>query len=153
MAKEIERKFLVIDNAFKDLSFKRTYIKQGYLNSDKNRTVRVRITENTAFLTIKGGSNLSGTTRFEWEKEISILEATQLMKLCEPGIIEKNRFYHRVGSHIFEIDEFLGMHLGLVLAEVELDHEEENFETPFYLGEEVTGNKQYYNSFLSKKKI
>ncbi len=150
MMKEIERKFLVIGNTFKNLSFKKIYMKQGYLNSDKDRAVRVRITEDTAFLTIKGSSNLSGTTRFEWEEEISINEATQLMKLCEPGIIEKNRFYHRVGSHVFEIDEFLGKHRGLVLAEVELNHEKEIFEIPIYLGKEVTGNKEYYNSFLSK---
>ena len=150
MPKEIERKFLVESDEFKELSFKKTYLKQGYLNSDKNRAVRVRITSDTAFLTIKGKSNESGTTRFEWEKEISISEATQLIELCEPGIIEKNRFYHQFGDHVFEIDEFLGNHEGLVLAEVELHHEDEAFEKPNYLGEEVTGDDRYYNSNLSK---
>ena len=150
MPKEIERKFLVESDEFKSLSFKKTYLKQGYLNSDKNRAVRVRITDEAAFLTIKGKSNESGTTRFEWEHEISQIEANQLMALCEPGIIEKNRFYHHVGDHVFEVDEFLGNHKGLVLAEVELNHETEAFEKPNYLGTEVTGDGRYYNSNLSK---
>jgi adenylate cyclase len=150
MSKEIERKFLVRSDEFKELSFKKSYLKQGYLNSDKNRAVRVRITDETAFLTIKGKSNASGTTRFEWEREISIAEATQLMALCEPGIIEKNRFYHHYKDHVFEVDEFLGNHQGLVLAEVELNDENEAFEKPNYLGEEVTGDERYYNSNLSK---
>lgn len=150
MSKEIERKFLVKSDEFKSLSFKRRYIKQGYLNSDKNRAVRIRITDDAAFLTIKGASNETGTTRFEWEKEISLEDATQLMELCEPGIIEKNRYYHQVGSHTFEVDEFLGDNKGLVLAEVELTDENELYEKPTYLGKEVTGNIQYYNSNLSK---
>ncbi len=150
MPKEIERKFLVESDEFKELSFKKVYLKQGYLNSDKNRAVRVRITNDAAFLTIKGKSNESGTTRFEWEKEISISEASQLMALCEPGIIEKNRFYHEFGNHVFEVDEFLGNHEGLVLAEVELQDENEPFEKPKYLGREVTGDDRYYNSNLSK---
>jgi len=151
MSKEIERKFLVKNDDFKSLSFKSRYIKQGYLNSDKNRAVRVRIIDDVAFLTVKGASNETGTTRFEWEREISVEDAIQLMDLCEPGIIEKTRYYHKVGNHIFEIDEFSGNNEGLILAEVELSHENEPYEKPTYLDQEVTGNVQYYNSSLSKR--
>ena len=150
MGREIERKFLVHSKEYKKLSFNVKYLKQGYLNSDKNRAVRVRITDDAAFLTIKGTSNDSGTTRFEWEKEILIEDAKELMKLCESGVIEKNRFYHKVGDHTFEIDEFLGDNEGLVVAEVELSNEKEFFEKPEYLGIEVTGEEKYYNSSLSK---
>ena len=150
MGIEIERKFLIVNEDFKELSFQKKYIKQGYLNSDKNRAVRIRITDNTAFLTIKGISNVSGMARFEWEKEISLEEAKELMLLCEPGIIEKYRYYHQVGNHVFEIDEFFGENEGLLLAEIELSSENENFAKPSYLGKEVTGNEKYYNSFLSK---
>ena len=89
MSKEIERKFLVSNQDYKELSFQKKYIKQGFLNSDKHRVVRVRITDDAAFLTVKGITNESGTTRYEWEKEISIADAQELMVLCEPGIIEK----------------------------------------------------------------
>lgn len=150
MSLEIERKFLVETKQYRESSFKVKYVKQGYLNSDKNRAVRVRVIDDAAFLTIKGASNESGTTRFEWEKEISSEEAENLMKLCEPGIIEKNRFYHQVGKHIFEIDEFLGDNEGLVIAEIELSDEKELFEKPNYLGKEVTGEKKFYNASLSK---
>ena len=150
MSLEIERKFLVTNSDYKKLSFQNKYIKQGFLNSDKNRVVRVRIVEDNAFLTIKGVSSQDGTTRFEWEKEIPVQEAHDLMKLCEEGIIEKHRYYHKVGDHIFEIDEFLGDNLDLVIAEVELQHKDEFFLTPSYLGEEVTGDEKYYNSTLSK---
>ena len=147
---EIERKFLVTDDRFKTLSSHKKYIKQGFLNSDKHRVVRVRIIDDTAFITVKGVSNASGTSRFEWEKEISVEDAEQLMLLCEPGIIEKYRHYHRLNDHTFEIDEFLGDNLGLIVAEVELQKELEVFEAPSYLGKEVTGDQQYYNSNLSK---
>ncbi|MEQ6125059.1 CYTH domain-containing protein [Pseudotenacibaculum sp. MALMAid0570] len=150
MSVEIERKFLVINSDFEKLSNQKKYIKQGFLNSDKNRVVRIRIIDDTAFLTIKGISNSSGTTRFEWEQEISVSEAQDLMTLCEPGIIEKHRYYHKIGKHIFEIDVFLGDNKGLILAEVELSHEKEVFETPSYLGNEVTGQEKYYNSNLCK---
>lgn len=150
MGIEIERKFLIVNEDFKELSFQKKYIKQGYLNSDKNRAVRIRITDDAAFLTIKGISNTSGATRFEWEKEIPLEEAKELMLLCEPGIIEKYRYYHRVNHHIFEIDEFFGENEGLLLAEIELSSENENFTHPSYLGKEVTGDEKYYNSFLSK---
>jgi CYTH domain-containing protein len=150
MGLEIERKFLVKNQDFKQQSFKKLYMKQGFLNSDKHRVVRVRITNDTAFLTVKGISNASGTTRFEWEKEISESEAQDLMLLCEPGIIEKYRYFVNEGKHIFEIDEFLGDNEGLLVAEVELSSEKESFEIPSYLGEEITGEEKYYNSNLSK---
>ncbi|MCM2301910.1 MAG: CYTH domain-containing protein [Flavobacteriaceae bacterium] len=150
MLQEIERKFLVNNSTFKDESFKKIYIKQGFLNSDKNRTVRIRITDNKGFITIKGISNLNGTTRFEWEKEIDIKEASQLFFLCEDGIIEKNRFYVKTTNHIFEVDVFLGDNLGLIIAEIELKNEDDFFEKPNWLGKEVTGDVKYYNSVLSK---
>ncbi|HEX5742727.1 MAG TPA: CYTH domain-containing protein [Flavobacteriaceae bacterium] len=150
MLQEIERKFLVNNSTFKDESFKKIYIKQGFLNSDKNRTVRIRITDNKGFITIKGVSNLNGTTRFEWEKEIDIKEASQLFFLCEDGIIEKNRFYVKTTNHIFEVDVFLGDNLGLIIAEIELKNEDDFFEKPNWLGKEVTGDVKYYNSVLSK---
>lgn len=148
---EIERKFLVNSNAFKTDMYKKSYIKQGFLNSNKERVVRVRIIDDKGFLTIKGLSNPQGTTRFEWEKEIDLNEAKSLMLLVEKGIIEKNRFFIKVGIHIFEVDEFLGDNNGLIVAEVELNSENELFEKPSWLGKEVTGEISYYNASLSKK--
>lgn len=150
MSLEIERKFLVKSNAFKEESYHKTAIKQGYLNADKNRTVRIRITDNKAFITIKGKSNISGTTRFEWEKEIDRNEAEQLLLLCEPSIIDKTRFLVKSEHHIFEVDEFYGDNTGLIVAEIELNSEDESFKKPNWLGKEVTGNLKYYNSSLSK---
>lgn len=147
---EIERKFLVSSDAYKQEATSQTRIVQGFLNTDPSRTVRVRIMGEKGFLTVKGDSNDSGTTRFEWEIEISTAEATNLIDLCETGILEKYRFEVPYGKHIFEVDEFLGENKGLILAEVELEHEDEPFERPQWLGEEVTGQKKYYNSQLSK---
>ncbi len=152
MGIEIERKFLVLNTDFKTESYRKITIKQGFLNTHKKRTVRIRITNDTAFLTIKGKSNKSGTTRFEWEKKIDIKEAKNLLLLCEKGIIEKTRYLVKNGKHTFEVDEFYGNHTNLIIAEVELDNENESFEKPSWLGREVTGDKQYYNSVLSKKK-
>lgn len=150
MAIEIERKFLVNSNDFKNEAYKKNYIKQGFLNSDKNRVVRVRIKDDVGFLTIKGKSNKSGTSRFEWEKEISKSEAEDLLNLCEKGIIEKYRYLVEVEHHMFEVDEFLGENLGLLIAEVELSSENEHFTKPTWLGDEVTGISKYYNSNLSR---
>ncbi|WP_445758052.1 CYTH domain-containing protein [Polaribacter sp.] len=150
MSLEIERKFLVKNDAFKKVSFQQKIIKQGYLNSDKNRTVRIRISDHQGFITVKGVSNASGATRFEWEKEIDVTEATEMLSLCETTIIDKNRFMVESGKHIFEIDEFYGDNQGLIIAEIELNSENETFEKPTWLGEEVTGNAKYYNSYLSK---
>ncbi len=147
---EIERKFLVKNENYIKDSHKKHYIKQGYLNSDKNRTVRIRIRDDKSFLTIKGSSNQTGTTRFEWEKEISLEEGKQLFLLCEEGIIEKYRYLIQRNNHTFEVDFFLGENKGLVIAEIELNSENENFEKPNWLGNEVTGEKIYYNSCLSK---
>jgi adenylate cyclase len=150
MSLEIERKFLVKNDAFKKVSFQQKIIKQGYLNSDKNRTVRIRISDHQGFITVKGVSNASGATRFEWEKEIDVTEATEMLSLCETTIIDKNRFMVESGKHIFEIDEFYGDNQGLIIAEIELNSENETFEKPTWLGAEVTGNAKYYNSYLSK---
>tara|TARA_R110002074_G_scaffold141650_12_gene288108 strand:+ start:743 stop:1216 length:474 start_codon:yes stop_codon:yes gene_type:complete len=147
---EIERKFLITNTNFKKESYQKKYIQQGFLNSDKNRVVRVRIIEEKAYLTIKGVSDKSGTSRFEWEKEISVQEAKVLMKLCEKGVIEKYRYFHKLENHVFEIDEFLGDNDGLIIAEVEIKNKNEVFIKPSYLGKEVTGNEKYYNSNLSK---
>ena len=150
MSLEIERKFLVKNDTWKKVTFKQIIIKQGYLNSDKNRTVRIRISDHQGFITVKGVSNASGATRFEWEKEIDVTEATEMLSLCETTIIDKNRFLVESGKHIFEIDEFYGDNQGLIIAEIELNSENETFEKPTWLGAEVTGNAKYYNSYLSK---
>ena len=147
---EIERKFLVNSNAFKTEAFTQNRISQGYLSSVPERTVRVRIKGNKGFLTIKGVSNESGLSRFEWEKEIPVDEATALLKLCEQGVIEKTRFEVKMGNHIIEIDEFYGDNEGLILAEIELQSETETFEKPNWLGAEVTQDFRYYNSYLSQ---
>jgi adenylate cyclase len=150
MGVEIERKFLVSNSDFKTESFEKKHIKQGYLNSNKNRTVRIRISDEKAFLTIKGKSNKAGISRFEWEKELLISEAEELMLLCESNIIEKQRYLVKKGTHTFEVDTFLGDNLGLIVAEIELDSENEKFEKPNWLAKEVTGDLKYYNSSISK---
>ena len=147
---EIERKFLLRSDDFKQESFKQERIIQGFLSSVPERTVRVRLIAEVGFITVKGIGNEAGTTRFEWEREISKLEAESLLEICEPGIIDKERYFVKVGEHIFEIDEFELDNKGLVMAEVELKHEEDLFEKPKWLGEEVTGQKKYYNSSLVK---
>ncbi len=147
---EIERKFLVNSNDFKTEAFAQNRIAQGYLSSIPGRTVRVRIKGNKGFLTIKGASNESGLSRYEWEKEIPVDEAIELLKLCEKGIIDKTRFEVKIGNHIFEIDEFYGENEGLIMAEIELKSETETFEKPTWLGIEVSNDKRYYNSYLSQ---
>lgn len=149
--REIERKFLVKNKDFIKESFKQDRIKQGFLSSVPERTVRVRIIGEKGFLTVKGIGNHSGTTRFEWEKEISVNEAGQLFSLCEPGIIDKRRYYVASGEHTFEVDVFSLDNEGLILAEVELKAENENFFKPAWLADEVTGQIRYYNSSLVKR--
>lgn len=149
MAQEIERKFLVKGN-FKDAAFKATRITQGYLCSIPERTVRVRVKGEKGFITIKGIGSDSGASRFEWEKEIPIAEVQDLLNICEPGVIDKTRYLVKVGEHTFEVDEFYGDNDGLVVAEVELGSENEAFDKPEWLGEEVTGDVKYYNSMLMK---
>lgn len=150
MAIEIERKFLVISDAFKQESHQKKYIKQGFLNSEKERVVRVRLQDDVGFLTVKGKTNSSGTSRFEWETELTPTDTAQLLTLCEKGIIEKYRYLVNANNHIFEVDEFLGDNSGLFIAEIELTSESEVFTKPDWLGEEVTGKPEYYNSNLSK---
>ncbi|EIA10137.1 CYTH domain-containing protein [Flavobacterium frigoris] len=146
---EIERKFLVKDNSFKSAAFNQNRIAQGYLNSDPERTVRIRIKGNQGYITIKGISNETGMSRFEWEKEIPFDEAKSLLLLCEKGVIDKTRFEVKIGNHTYEVDEFYGENKGLIIAEIELQSETETFEKPHWLGQEVTNDKLYYNSNLS----
>lgn len=148
---EIERKFLLLNDAYRSAAFKSERIIQGFLSSVPERTVRIRLIAGIGFITVKGIGNESGTTRFEWEKEISKKEAERLLEICETGIIDKKRYFVQVGVHVYEIDEFAGENKGLVLAEIELINEEDSFEKPDWLGEEVTGQTKYYNSSLAKK--
>lgn len=150
MPQEIEHKFLVKSD-FKPFAYTKTYIVQGYLNSASERTVRIRLEDENGYITIKGKNSENGLTRYEWEKEISAEEAKELLGLCEPGVIEKVRYRIKAGKHIYEVDEFEGENKGLVMAEIELSSEDETFEKPDWLGKEVTGDKRYYNSSLSKK--
>lgn len=146
---EIERKFLVA-GAFKTFATKSYRITQGYLNSSPERAVRVRIKGKQGYLTIKGQSESGGIRRFEWEKEIPLDEANRLLKLCEPGVIDKMRYIVPTGNHLFEVDEFYGENEGLILAEVELQNEDETFEKPAWLGKEVSGDTRYYNAMLKQ---
>ena len=148
---EIERKFLVLSDAFKKEATSITKIVQGFLNTHPERTVRIRVKGDLGFLTVKGKSNLSGTTRFEWEKQIDVLDAESLLDLCEEAVLEKMRYEIPVGKHTFEVDEFHGVNKGLCIAEIELSSEKETFLKPDWLGKEVTGNIKYYNSQLSKQ--
>ncbi|KOP37007.1 CYTH domain-containing protein [Flavobacterium sp. WLB] len=147
---EIERKFLVKSDDFKEQAFAKNQIAQGYLSSIAERTVRVRIKGDKAFLTIKGIGHQGGMSRFEWENQIPLDEAAELLKLCEKGKIEKTRYEIKFGKHIYEVDEFYGENEGLTMAEIELQSEDESFEKPDWLGEEVTNDERYYNAYLSK---
>ena len=148
MAKEIERKFLV-SGEFRQDSPESYRIMQGYICSDPDRTVRVRVRGDKGFLTIKGRGSEDGLSRYEWEKEIPVTEAVELMALCGSGVIDKTRYLVPFGKHTYEVDVFHGANEGLVLAEIELSDEQEAFEKPSWLGEEVTGDVRYYNSMLS----
>ena len=145
---EIERKFLVLDDSYKQLSYGSFHIVQGYICSERGRTVRVRIRDDRAYLTIKGPSENGGLTRYEFELEIPLEDGRQMMQLCEPGIIDKTRWLVKSGNHTFEVDEFHGANEGLVVAEVELANEDEPFKKPHFIGKEVTGDRRYYNSQL-----
>lgn len=146
---EIERKFLVKKKEdFKSKASSSSRIRQGYLVSGRGCSVRVRIRDDRGYLTIKGPSRNGGLTRYEFEKEITLNEAEQLMQLCEPGIIDKTRYLVPCGNHVFEVDEFYGDNEGLVMAEVELKSEDEPFERPSFIGQEVTGDRRFYNSHM-----
>ena len=145
---EIERKFLVHKgNAYKHAAFSSSHIRQGYIPAD-DATVRVRTRDDKAYLTIKGKSVNGGMTRYEFEKEITLDEASHLLTLCKGGIIDKRRYLVKSGEHIFEVDEFYGDNEGLVIAEVELNREDEPYEKPDFIGKEVTGDRRFYNSHL-----
>lgn len=146
---EIERKFLVVGE-FKDKAYACSHIEQGYISSGNGRTVRVRIRDDKGFLTIKGPSDEAGLARFEWEKEIPVDEARQLMNICMPGRIIKDRYLVHNGKHTIEVDEFFGENQGLVMAEIELEGKDEEYLRPDFLGKEVTGDRKYYNSHLMR---
>ena len=148
---EIERKFLVHSLDFITEASQAQKIVQGYLNSAPERTVRIRIKDDKGFITIKGKGDATGTTRFEWEKEINLQEAEALIHLCETGVIDKTRYLIKKGNHTFEVDIFEGENKGLIVAEIELSEANETFEKPNWLAEEVTGDERYYNAFLSNK--
>lgn len=151
MGQEIERKFLVTSDQYKKEAYNKTKIKQGYLSSVPERAVRIRVEGNNGFITIKGIGNSSGAARFEWEQEISLHDAEQLLKICEPGVINKIRFEIKAGKdRKFEVDEFHGENDGLVVAEIELKNEDEIFDKPDWLGKEITGDIKYYNAMLMK---
>lgn len=142
---EIERKFLVRKgDAYKRAAFASSHIQQGYIHCE-NATVRIRLRDDKAFLTIKGHSMDGGLSRYEFEKEITPTEASNLLKLCSGGLIDKRRWLVKSGSHTFEVDEFFGDNAGLVMAEVELANPQEPFEKPDFIGPEVTGDYHFYN--------
>lgn len=147
---EIERKFLVRNDAYRRQAHASSHIRQGYISSGKGCTVRVRLRDDEAFLTIKGPSLDGGLSRYEFEKAISLDEGEHLMLLCEPGIIDKTRYLVSSGAHTFEVDEFHGENEGLVIAEVELHAVDEPYVKPDFIGDEVTGDRRYYNSHLRR---
>lgn len=149
MALEIERKFIVTGE-YKSMSYSHSNIEQGYFDTAPGRTVRVRIRDEKAFLTIKGPSNADGMTRYEFETEVPIEDGRQLMELCRPGRIKKTRWLVKSGKHTVEVDEFFGDNEGLVMAEIELASEDEAFEKPGFLGKEVTGDRRFYNNRLMR---
>ena len=150
MALEIERKFLVLDDSYKHEAFSSSHICQGYICSDRGRTVRVRIRDERGYITIKGPSLDGGLSRYEFEQEIPFDDAERLLSLCEPGIIDKTRWLVKSGDHTFEVDEFHGDNDGLVMAEVELQNRTEEPVIPHFIGKEVTGDRRYYNSQLRR---
>ena len=147
---EIERKFLVKGDFEKDV-LRRQRIVQGYICVEEARTVRVRIQGDEGFLTIKSAANEKGWSRYEYEQPVSLVDAEELLKLCLPGVIDKVRHWIHAGNHLWEVDVFHGDNDGLVVAEIELSSEEEIFELPEWVGDEVTGNAKYYNAKLSQK--
>lgn len=145
---EIERKFLVRKGgAYKRAAFSCSHITQGYMRC-LDATVRVRRRDDKAYLTIKSRSTNGGMTRYEFEKEISLDEARHLFALCTGGLIDKHRYLVKSGQHTFEVDEFHAENDGLVMAEVELQSEDEPYEKPEFIGMEVTGDRRFYNSHM-----
>ncbi|KRO66615.1 MAG: adenylate cyclase [Cryomorphaceae bacterium BACL21 MAG-121220-bin10] len=147
---EIERKFLVTGTDYRDTAESQHHMIQGFLSRDPHRVVRVRVSGQQAWLTIKGASSADATSRFEWEKAISKDEGMALLELCLPGKIEKVRYRVTYSGFCFEVDEFFGENQGLIMAEIELTHPEEPFDRPNWLGQEVTEDFRYYNAQLSQ---
>ena len=150
MSVEIERKFLVNDDSYKEMAHHSDRIAQGYICRQGGNSTRVRVRGEKGFLTIKGPSLDGGLSRFEWEKEIPVGEAMELIKLCPTPPIDKRRYLVDFGGHTFEVDEFYADNEGLVVAEVELSSIDEKFDKPPFLGKEVTGDAKYYNSSLTR---
>ena len=148
MGYEIERKFLV-NGEYKSQAYDHYQMRQGYLSLSGVSVIRVRVKGEKGYITIKGAVGEGSITRQEWEYEVPLHDAEEMLLLCEDAIIEKTRYLIRVGEHTFEVDEFTGENEGLQIAEVELESEEESFEKPDWLGVEVTGTVRYYNSYLS----
>lgn len=146
MHNEIERKFIV-KGEFKHLAFNKTRIEQGYFQTAPGRTVRIRIRDEKAYLTIKGPST-TGLSRYEFETEIPMDDARQLMSLCMPGQVVKDRYLIENGKHTIEVDEFFGDNEGLIMAEIELENEDEEYIRPDFLYKEVTGDFHYYNKYM-----
>ena len=150
MALEIERKFLVDAKKISALNLAGgEKIFQGYLSTDKNKTVRVRVKNNRGFLTIKSAN--VGIVRKEFEYEIPVADAEEILKLCAPNVLQKVRYKVEYAGKIFEVDIFSGRHQGLILAEVELNSQTEEIDLPDWLGEEVSDNPKYFNSNLVKE--
>ena len=146
---EIERKFLVKDDSYKQMAIRHYEIRQGYLSREHGRTIRIRIRDNEAFITIKGLSDNNGLSRFEWEKAINVEDAKALLQLALPGEIEKTRWIVPADNNlVWEVDEFHGRLNGMIIAEIELENEEQRFSKPAFIGDEVTGDTRYYNSNL-----
>ena len=145
---EIERKYLVTSDSYKHMAVARYHICQGYISREKTGTVRIRITDNKAYLTIKGKPAAGHFARYEWEKEIDVQEAQELMQLCQGTIINKTRWIIPAAEEglKWEVDEFHGKHEGLTLAEIELTSEEQQVEKPSFVGEDVTSDPRYYNA-------
>lgn len=144
---EIERKFLV-KGEWKAFADSKTHIEQGYFHTDPGRTVRIRIRDDKGYLTIKGAPEKDGFARYEFETEIPLEDAREMMKLCMPGRVDKDRYLIKNGKHTIEVDEFFGDNEGLVVAEIELESEDEAFEKPDFLGKEVTNDFHYYNKYM-----
>ena len=148
---EIERKFLILNDQFKKESIRAIRIKQGYIAHEDGRSVRVRLAGDKGFLTIKGPSRDGGVSRLEWEMEIPKVNAEELFRICKPGVIDKIRYIVPApNNRKWEVDEFFGENEGLVVAEIELGDPDEAYERPAWLGEEVTGDKRYYNAQLCR---
>ena len=150
MAVEIERKFLVVGDEYRRMAYSSDRIVQGYICRQDGNSVRVRIRDGRGYLTIKGPSLDGGLSRYEWEREISLSEAEDLLLLCRDAKIDKRRYLVKCGNHTYEVDEFYGDNEGLVVAEIELSDKDEPFERPSFLGKEVTGEARYYNGHLTR---